>query len=82
MVLAGNLALFPLFYSGSWRIFALGFFIKSACDLYLVLFPLTERSRKTLLKYIPVFMVVYPFYIIFVSVASLFLKPKWKGRKI
>ena len=82
MVLAANLALFPLLYSGNWRIFALGFFIKSACDLYLVLFPLTARSRKTLLKYIPHFMVVYPFYITFVCLATLFLKPKWKGRKI
>ena len=82
LILTANLALFPLFYFGNWRIFALGFFIKSACDLYLVLFPLTARSRKTLLKYIPLFMVVYPFYITFVSVATLFLKPKWKGRKI
>ena len=82
LVLVANLAFVPLLFSGSWRIFALGFFIKSASDLYLVLFPLTARSRKTLLKYIPVFMVVYPFYIIFVSVVTLFFKPKWKGRRI
>ncbi len=82
LILVANLGLFALIFSQDWKIFFLGFFIKSICDLYLVVFPLTVRSRKTLLKYIPLFMVVYPFYIIFVSVATLFLKPKWKGRYI
>ncbi|MFK7756839.1 MAG: glycosyltransferase [Flavobacteriales bacterium] len=82
LILAANLGLFALLFSGSWRIFLLGFLVKSICDLYLVLFPLTWRSRKTLSKYIPIFMVVYPFYITFVGVATLILKPKWKGRTV
>ena len=77
LIIAANLGLFVLLFSGHWNLLLLGFMLKSVCDLYLVFFPLTARSRKTLLKYIPIFMVVYPFYITFVGVLTLILKPTW-----
>jgi hypothetical protein len=38
------------------------------------------NRKKSMLYFIPV-QVIYPFYILGVSVASIFLKFEWKGRK-
>jgi len=82
LILVANFSLFILAFSGYWKLFLLAFIVKSISDLYLVFFPMSVYAKRNLLGFIPLFMLVYPFYIIFVSAAAVFINPKWKGRSI
>lgn len=60
-------------------------FIWAAKSLLDVLFfiPFFVRSKRILtLIWIPVFELIYPFYAITIALASLLVRPKWKGRTI
>lgn len=82
LIILGNVSLLILLFFGPWKILLLAFIVKALSDFYLVLFPIPKEKRKSLLIYIPLFMIIYPFYITFVGIASLLIKPRWKGRKV
>ncbi|MDR2834961.1 MAG: glycosyltransferase [Bacteroidales bacterium] len=63
-------------------IFITLFIIKFIVDLIFMIPILYFHEKMNLLKYIPIMIFLYPFYVIITGILSLFLKPKWKGRKI
>jgi len=55
---------------------------KSILDI-LFFMPFFLRSKRGLnLNWMPVFELIYPFYALTIALASLFVRPKWKGRTI
>lgn len=58
------------------------FMMKLIVDAYFIWPVLRFYGRKKLCWSILPLTIFYPIYVVFVAVASLFCKPKWKGRKI
>jgi len=80
-----NLILVALVFLGFWKGFLLGFllksFLKSLADLMILKGSFHSRNKK-LKSFLPFFMLIYPFYFTFVGIATLFINPTWKGRKV
>ena len=63
--------------------FVLAMFIcKMMMDAVLTVPVLSRTQQQHLLPYLPVVALVYPFYILLTALATLVLKPEWKGRAI
>jgi len=52
--------------------------IKFIEELFLMLL---QKQRKTSLIYYPLNFILYPFYVVFIAIISLFVSVKWKGNK-
>lgn len=81
LVFLANLALLCSYFQADYRPAMLLLLIKSVVD-----YPLLRKMSRFMKKeaYMPLFIplqLVYPFYIVYVAVASQFGKFKWKGRK-
>ncbi len=82
LIFLSNIVLIPLAVTGQWNYLLGALLFKSIADIAF-LFPILRSYKSTALsKYLLLFIVIYPFYITFVSVASLFVKPTWKGRRV
>lgn len=57
-------------------------FAKLLSDFALLFHVLRFHNKLNLVAYIPLVQIVYPFYIVTVSLMSFFVKPIWKNRKI
>ena len=84
-VLFFNLMLVITFAGGFYKSWIFAIFFLFIILKYLFDFPLINEfsnfvNRRPLKRYLPLFELIYPFYIVFVSVISLFFKYEWKGR--
>ncbi len=58
------------------------FVLKGAADVIITLPVMLRTNQGFLLKFLVPVALVYPFYITFISIYSLFFKARWKGRGI
>lgn len=81
-LVGGFVLLVYLLIQGMWTSAILLFAIRFMLDALVLSFyalPLKEGRQLLLL---PLMQLIYPFMMISVILGSLFVKPKWKGRKI
>jgi cellulose synthase/poly-beta-1,6-N-acetylglucosamine synthase-like glycosyltransferase len=79
LVLAVAAVLFLL--SDSIFVFTSLLLIKTIADLYILSSGLKFFGGSIQLLLIPLFEIVYPFYMLFIAFGSLFLRISWKGRR-
>lgn len=85
IVLLFNLIIVICFINGFFDtnyfiITAASIFIKTIIDLRLLYLASKFFNNKNLIKYLPVFEIFYPFYIVLISLMAVFYSGKWKGR--
>ncbi len=54
--------------------------LKMLLDVIVLTSFLFKIKHSLLLVFVPLFSIIYPFYIFFIAVSSLFVKPEWKER--
>lgn len=82
LIFLANSCLILLVFLGLWKPFLVCFALKATVDI-LFITPINSAYKKdALYKHLWLFILIYPFYITFVPLASLVYKPTWKGRKI
>lgn len=76
-----SLLIFSLI-TANWELLAVLFISKTAIDM-VVFFPyFTRIKRLTTWFFIPLYEIIFPFYVLTILILMFFYKPKWKGRKI
>jgi cellulose synthase/poly-beta-1,6-N-acetylglucosamine synthase-like glycosyltransferase len=63
-------------------VFILCFLAKSAADLLFLFLVAGFYKKRQLLWLFPLEAVLYPIYIVVIGIAGIFVRPKWKGRKV
>ncbi len=77
------LVILSLLFSPYLLPFVLAMFIcKMMMDAVLTAPVLQRTNQQNLISYIPVVALIYPFYILLTAMATLVLKPQWKGRAV
>ncbi len=76
-----NLFVILLFLFGLWRLLLLAWFLKTVTDIFIISHSYSVKTIRNI-WFLPVFIIVYPFYFTFVTISTLFITPTWKGRKI
>jgi cellulose synthase/poly-beta-1,6-N-acetylglucosamine synthase-like glycosyltransferase len=76
-----SMFIFSIYYSWLFIIWALFIIFKTLTDLPLVQGYARLTQKTSLLVYTFLLEILFPFYITFTGLASLFIKYQWKGRK-
>ncbi len=80
-----NIALVSIFVGvllfGCWEYFAVLLGVKMIADMVLFSVSLPFFDEGILLFYVPIMSIIYPFYIAFASIYSIFAHYEWKGRR-
>lgn len=79
IALAAGLAVAVLF--GGWDWYLVLFAGKVLFDMLLFSVSLPFFSQGSLLIFVPILSIIYPFYIAFASIYSIFAQYEWKGRR-
>lgn len=82
IIAVANVLLVVLALFGSLSMAFLGLLAKYVADYSFIVPVLKRYQRKDLIKFLPFFALYYPFYITFVGIATLVIKPIWKGRRV
>lgn len=64
------------------ELFIFCFLVKSAADFLFLFLVAGFYKKRHLLWLFPLEAILYPIYIVGIGIAGLFVKPKWKGRKV
>ncbi len=87
LVLLTNLSIILFFIqalilSKFWLPFLIVFSLKFTADFLLLMQVAEWMSKTRLLKHSILLSLIYPFYILLITLGSIFFTPKWKGRRI
>ncbi len=74
------LGILTLFVLGYWKLFVLVFIVKMLIDALLIFKTAKFLKNQKSLNYYIIISLIYPFFIVFISIASLFKNYKWKGK--
>ena len=81
LVFLSNLCLLLLIFSGTWREVLIAFVLKAIIDYSLLKKAVAFFQKEDIFRYFYPLQILYPFYIVYVAVASQMGGFEWKGRK-
>ncbi len=80
LVFLSNLCLLLLIFSGTWREVLIAFVLKAIIDYSLLKKAVAFFQKEDIFRYFYPLQILYPFYIVYVAVASQIGSFEWKGR--
>ena len=81
IVFLSNLCLLLILFSGTWREVFIVFTLKAIIDYSLLKKAVAFFQKEDIFRYFYPLQILYPFYIVYVAVASQMGGFEWKGRK-
>ena len=71
-----------LFAHDNFITYLIPILLKFIAEFVLTFIMCIKMKEKKLIFLFPILFFIYPFYILFIGILSIFFKPKWKGRQI
>lgn len=81
LVFFSNLCLLLLLFSGAWREVLIAFMLKAIVDYSFLKKAVKFFQKEDIFRYFYPLQILYPFYIVYVALASQMGSFEWKGRK-